>query len=75
MSRKKPTARIETLFFNVTYEDGSLSSNRKILATQLENANDDDAAQALIAKQDREIGERSGRPRPAIKSIARVKAK
>ncbi len=75
MSRKKPTARVETLFFNVTYEDGTLSSNRKILATQLDNASDDDAAQSLIEAQDREIGERSGRPRPRIKAIARVRDK
>ena len=32
---KKPTARVEFAFFNVTYEDGSQRSNRKVPAELL----------------------------------------
>ena len=33
---KKPTARVEFVFFNVTYEDGSQRSNRKVPADVLD---------------------------------------
>ena len=72
MARRKPTARDEIVLFNVIYEDGSLSSNRKIPSSMLSGFDGDAPAQSIIEAQDREIGERSGRPRPAIKTIERA---
>jgi hypothetical protein len=70
---KKPTARVEFAFFNVTYEDGSQRSNRKVSADVL-NAYDKDAAiREAIEAQDRAISEKSGLPPLAIKSISAVK--
>jgi hypothetical protein len=65
--------RIESSFiaFNVIYEDGSLSSNRKVPSTALGGLDGDDPAKAIIEAQDRAISNASGRPRGAIKSIAR----
>jgi len=72
MSRKKPTGKIEFVLFNVLYEDGSQTSNRKVLATELGGLEGDEPARAIIETQDREIAERSGRSRPAIKSVERA---
>jgi hypothetical protein len=72
MSRKKPTARAEFVLFNVLYEDGAVTSNRKVPGSMLGGLNGDTPARDFIESQDREIVERSGRPRPAIKSITRV---
>ncbi|HOZ28492.1 MAG TPA: hypothetical protein PLH23_16195 [Hyphomonadaceae bacterium] len=67
---KKPTARVEFAFFNVTYEDGSQRSNRKVSADVL-NAYDKDAAiREAIEAQDKAISEKSGLPPLAIKSIS-----
>ena len=72
MSRKKPTAKVETLLFNVVYEDGSQTSNRKILASIVSPFDKDGSIREAFEAQDREIGERSGRPRAAIKDIVPV---
>jgi hypothetical protein len=85
MARRKPTSKSEFVFFNVLYEDGSQTSNRKVPGSVLDVIGGDkavhaakeaeNAAIAALAAQDREIEERSGRPRPPIKSIVRVKSK
>ncbi len=62
------------VLFDVLYEDGSRSSNRKVPTTALGGLDGDSPAKALIEAQDREIGLASGRPRAAVKSLARVKA-
>src|SRR3990167_3713414 len=41
---KKPTARVEFAFFNVTYEDGSQRSNRKVPASVLDDPYNKDKA-------------------------------
>jgi len=61
--------------FDVTYADGTRSSNRRVPFTELGGLDGDEPAKAFIEAQDREIGEASGRPRPAIKSISRTPAK
>ena len=61
--------------FDVTYADGTRSSNRRVPYTELNGLDGDEPAMAFIEAQDREIGAASGRPRPAIKSIARTPAK
>jgi hypothetical protein len=75
MSRKKPTPRTETVLFNVVYQDGSQTSNRKVPGSLLGGLEGDEPARAYIEAQDREIAERSGRPRGPIKTIKRVGAK
>lgn len=73
MARKKPTARVEFVFFDVVYEDGAQSSNRKIPSLEVSGLEGDLAAQAYFEAQDAEIAERSGRPRGPIKSMTRSK--
>jgi hypothetical protein len=66
--------RIESSFvlFDVLYVDGTRSSNRRVASTALMGIDGDEPAIAIIEQQDREIGAASGRPRPAVKSIARA---
>ncbi|MAI46868.1 MAG: hypothetical protein CBC34_012985 [Hyphomicrobiaceae bacterium TMED74] len=76
MGRMKPKARQEFELFNVYYEDGSQTSNRKILVSELDVLMDrDEQIEAIIAAQDVEIAERSGRSRGPIASIEKVKMK
>ena len=75
MSRKKPTARAEYVLFDVFYEDGTRSSNRKIASFELEGLEGDTPAKGLIEAQDTKIAEQSGRSRGPIKSVARSGAK
>ncbi|HAC58563.1 hypothetical protein [Parvibaculum sp.] len=74
MARKKPMDG-EFIAFNVVYEDGSLSSNRKVPTAILDGLADTANAKASIEAQDRDIAGKSGRPRGRIKSIERVKRK
>ena len=75
MARRKPTARAETVLFNVIYEDGSQTSNRKVPGSELGGLEGDEPARAIIEAQDRDIAERSGRPRGRIKSLERAAMK
>ena len=72
MGRKKPTARAEFVLFNVLYEDGTVTSNRKVPDASLCGLDGDAPARDFIEAQDREILERSGRARAPIKSISRA---
>jgi hypothetical protein len=73
MARKHLTVG-EFALFNVLYEDGTQSSNRKVPLEVLGGIDGDDPARDIIEEQDRKIGEASGRSRPKIKSIARAGA-
>lgn len=71
---KKPTARAEFVLFNVTYEDGSQKSNRKVPLDAVDDPYDrDKAIRDALEEQDRLISERSGLPPLAIKTITRAK--
>lgn len=72
MARKKPTAAPAFVLFNVIYEDGALSSNRRVPASELGGVDGDEPARAFIEEQDRKIAEMSGNPRGPIKSISRT---
>ncbi len=74
MARKKPMDG-EFVAFNIIYEDGSLSSNRKVPTSALDGLADTAGAKAVIEAQDRDIAEKSGRPRGRVKSLERVKRK
>jgi hypothetical protein len=72
MARQKPTAaRPDFVLFDVLYEDGTLTSNRKVPSSVLGSLEGDAPARDVIEAQDREIAERSGRSRTSIKSIGR----
>jgi hypothetical protein len=70
--KKQQSASAEFIVVNVTYEDGSQRSNRKIPAGDLSGFDDEAEIQAAIEEQDRKIAELSGQPRGAIQSITRV---
>lgn len=59
------------MLFNVVYQDGTLSSNRKVPGDTVGGLDGDTPARSFIEAQDREIAEMSGRPRGPIKTIAR----
>ena len=72
MGRMKPKVKDETILFNVLYEDGRLTSNRKVPGNLLGGFEGDEPARAIIEAQDREIADRSGQTRGPIKSIERA---
>jgi hypothetical protein len=63
------------VFFDVTYTDGTRSSNRRVPFTELGGFDGDEPAKTFIEAQDREISTASGRPRADIKSISRTPPK
>ena len=72
MARNKPTPKDSFVMFNVIYEDGTQTSNRKVPGSELGGLEGDAPAQGIIEEQDRKIEEQSGRPRGPIKSVVRV---
>jgi hypothetical protein len=70
MARKKPVDS-EFVLFDVIYEDGSQSSNRKIASAEIDPYDKEGSARAIIEAQDRKIAEMSGRPRGPVKSMKR----
>ena len=76
MARKKPKGK-GALFtaFNVNYEDGRVTSNRRVANAELDQSYGEsiqELARAAIERQDLEIAQRSGQSRAKIKSIARA---
>jgi hypothetical protein len=68
MARKKPVES-EFILYDVFYEDGSQSSNRKLATADIDQFDKENSARALIEAQDRKIAEMSGRPRGPVKAI------
>ena len=63
------------IMFNVMYEDGMVTSNRRISNDLLDQSFGDtlqDLARIAIENQDNEIAQRSGQSRAKIKTIARA---
>ncbi|HEX6013874.1 MAG TPA: hypothetical protein VFY87_19185 [Geminicoccaceae bacterium] len=71
MARKKQPLSNGFVLFDVVYQDGSRTSNRKVPGAELGGLDGDAPARAFIEAQDRAIAERSGNPRAPIKSITR----
>jgi hypothetical protein len=71
MARKKQQVASGFVLFDVIYEDGTQTSNRKVPATDLGGLDGDAPARTFIESQDRKIGEMSGASRARIKSIVR----
>src|SRR5262245_49707441 len=74
---KKPGTNLknEFVFFDVTYEDGSQRSNRRVPAELLDSLEKDEPARGFLIEQDREIAETSRGPLLPIKAIRRAGAK
>ena len=76
MARKNPKGKSSAFMsFNVTYQDGTVTSNRRVSAELLDQRFGDsirDLARTAIEDQDNEIARRSGQRRAKIKSIDRV---
>lgn len=62
------------VLFDITYADGSQSSNRKVLSSVLEGLDGAADAQAAIEAQDRERSVASGRPMGVISAMVRKRA-
>lgn len=61
------------VLFDVTYVDGTVTSNRKVPGSVLGGLDGDEAARAVIEAQDQKIGAASGRLRGEIKAVLRVR--
>jgi hypothetical protein len=72
MGRRKPATKPDFIMFHVHYEDGSQTSYRKVPADLVDSLEGDGPIRAFFEAQDREIAERSGRPRARIKDLERV---
>ena len=76
MARKKPKGKSGAFtVFNVDYEDGMVTSNRRVLNDLLDQSFGEsfqDLARTAIEDQDNEIAQRSGQRRAKIKSIVRA---
>ena len=76
MARKKSKSKgVAFMAFNVVYEDGSVTSNRRVSNDLLDQTFGDlleDLVKSVISDQDNEIAQRSGQRRAKIKSITKV---
>ncbi len=70
-ARKKRVS--EYVLFDVLYEDGTQTSNRKIPLSELHGNDADNAAKAFVEAQDGKIAEASGSRRAAVKTVVRVR--
>lgn len=59
----------EFVMFDVLYEDGSRTSNRKVPSAEAKGLDSEARIRANIEAQDEKIAEMSGRRRAPIKSI------
>ena len=74
MGRRSAGRRVEEfILFDVLYEDGTRTSNRKVPGSELGEVDGDRLAKTYIKAQDRKIAEISGKPRTPIKSLTRVR--
>jgi hypothetical protein len=71
MAKKQKKLDDAFVFFDVTYEDGTKSSRRKINAAGLPGDEVEAFALTEIMNQDRKIAEMSGKPRGAVKELVR----
>jgi hypothetical protein len=74
MARRSTVRRVEEfILFDVLYEDGTRTSNRKVPGSELRDIDGDLLAKTYIEAQDRQIGEISGKPRTPIQCLTRVR--
>ncbi|MDP2355393.1 MAG: hypothetical protein Q8M31_04940 [Beijerinckiaceae bacterium] len=73
MARKKEKVETGYVLFDVEYEDGTRSSNRRAPKALLGGLDGDEPARRAIEDQDKEIASQSGQPPRKIKKMSRVK--
>jgi hypothetical protein len=73
MAKKQKALPSGFVLFDVLYEDGTQSSNRKVPAAELGGLDGDEPARTFVEVQDRNIAEMSGSPRGPIKTIKRAR--
>jgi len=74
MAKKQQARPSGFVLFDVVYEDGMQTSNRKVPAVELGGLDGDAPARTIIEDQDQKIAEMSGNRRPQIKSISRSRS-
>ncbi|MGO4704827.1 hypothetical protein AB4072_03480 [Microvirga sp. 2MCAF38] len=72
MARKK-SKPLESAYvlFDVLYENGARSSNRRVPTSAVGGLDGDEPARRIIEDQDNAIAEKSGQPRIPIKTLTR----
>lgn len=70
---KKPNPKAHFLLFDVVYDDGTQISNRRVPGHLQAGLDAEEQIKDFLERQDREIADRSGRPRGEIKTIQRSK--
>ena len=74
MAKRSTVRRVEEfILFDVFYDDGTRTSNRKVPGSELDAVDGDLLARTYIEAQDRKIAEISGKPRTSIKALTRVR--
>jgi hypothetical protein len=73
MAKRTKSKAVDTEFtmFDVVYEDGSRTSNRRVLTSLLGGLDGDEPARTAIEEQDQAISEKSGKPPLAIATLVR----
>ncbi|MBP2228476.1 hypothetical protein J2847_001767 [Azospirillum agricola] len=71
---KKQPADASFILYDVFYQDGARTSNRKVPTAEIDSFDNEASVRAFIEAQDRKIAEMSGNPRGPIKSITRSDA-
>ncbi|GLR82778.1 hypothetical protein HUE56_05260 (plasmid) [Azospirillum oryzae] len=66
--KKQPVDNAFALF-DVIYQDGARTSNRKVPTADIDQFDRENSIRTFIEQQDRKIAEMSGNPRGPIKSI------
>jgi hypothetical protein len=67
----KPKAGAANVLFDVFYEDGGRSSNRKVPAGVVDGPDGDVPARRYMEEQEKQIAERSGIPPRRIERVVR----
>jgi hypothetical protein len=73
--REKVATASGFVFFDVLYEDGGRSSNRKVPSAEVGTIDGDASAKLYVEAQDRKIAEMSGRPQGVIRSVVRSRSR
>ncbi|MEI6557826.1 MAG: hypothetical protein WCO00_05410 [Rhodospirillaceae bacterium] len=74
MARKKPVVESAFILFDVLYEDGRRTSNRKVPSADVGGTDGERLTRCFLEAQDNKIAEMSGNPRGLIKAITRSPA-
>ena len=71
--KDKKRGQADNVMFDVLYEDGTRTSNRKVSGVELGRHDEAELVRAALEAQDAKIGEMSGMKRGPIKAVTRSK--